>query len=40
MYSVLTLDATTYAFVSFDVLSQGGQTPNVDTCPAIVGALS
>jgi hypothetical protein len=36
----LTLDGTTFAFVSFKVLSQGGQSPNVDTCPAIVGALS
>jgi hypothetical protein len=36
----LTLDATTFAFVSFAVLSQGGKSPNVDTCPAIVGALS
>jgi hypothetical protein len=40
MYSVLTLNATTFEFISFNVLSQGGQTPNVDTCPAIVGALS
>jgi hypothetical protein len=39
MDSVLTLDATTFAFVSLQVLSQGGATPNVDTCPAIVGAL-
>lgn len=38
--SVLTLDATTFDFISFQVLSLGGQSPNVDFCPAIVAALT
>lgn len=37
---VLTLDATTFDFVSFQVLSSGGQSPNVDDCAAVVAALS
>jgi hypothetical protein len=40
MTSELTLNATTFAFVSFEVLSQGGASPDADSCPAIVGALS
>jgi uncharacterized membrane protein len=38
--AVLTLDATSFAFVSFRVLSAGGQSPNVDDCAAVVAALS
>lgn len=38
--SVLTLDATTFDFVSFEVLSQGNQSPNVDFCPAVTAALT
>jgi hypothetical protein len=40
MRAVLTLDATNFGFVSFNVLSQGGASPNVDICPAVVGALT
>jgi hypothetical protein len=35
----LTLDATTFEFVSLQIVSQGGSSPNLDTCPAIIGAL-
>jgi hypothetical protein len=38
--SVLTLDATTFEFVSFRVLSSGGGSPDVDFCPAVVSALT
>jgi hypothetical protein len=38
---ILTLDATTFDFVSFQVLSLGGSPPvNIDICPAVVSALS
>jgi hypothetical protein len=38
---ILTLNATTFDFVSFQVLSSGGQPPvNVDICPVVVSALS
>jgi hypothetical protein len=40
MSAVLTVDATTFDFVSFVVLTSGGQAPNLDPCPAIVPALS
>jgi hypothetical protein len=38
--AVLTLNATTFDFVSFRVLTSGGQSPNVDDCGAVVTALS
>jgi hypothetical protein len=38
--TVLTLAATTFDFISLKVLSLGGQSPNVDICPAVVGALT
>jgi hypothetical protein len=38
---ILTLDATTFDFVSFKVLSTGGQAGAlVDTCPVVVAALT
>lgn len=38
---ILTLDATTFEFVSFQVRSLGGSPPvNVDICPDVVAALS
>jgi hypothetical protein len=40
LYTELTVDATTFDFVSLKILSQGGQTPAVDICPAVEGALS
>jgi hypothetical protein len=40
MTGVLTLKATTFDFVSFRVLGEGGQPPNVDYCPVVVAALT
>jgi hypothetical protein len=38
--ALLTLNATTFDFVSFQVLSSGGSSPNVDICSVVVPALS
>jgi hypothetical protein len=40
MTGVLTLNATTFDFVSFRVVSEGGRPPNADYCPAVVAALT
>jgi hypothetical protein len=40
MTAVLTVDATTFDFVSFRVLSSGGESPDVDICSAVVPALT